>query len=307
MKNLGLFAGGIMLIAGGAFTVLCGLAFLVFLLYGPIGWIYDLVLVGPLCCLGIVVFYIGLRLVRFGREEEPEDDSIHNAPQYPPSYLLPAKKGVSMNTQSNQRPNHDARSRYNPITADKIAKPQKDIGSDLAKALSKESRLLGIPFLGLLFLTENLQLVIAPLSLLILFACLQYRLDERMKRIAAVPLAFSTLMLVLQVGFGRGTAVAAAMNGVQPTDASAWGMPFVPLFLSACLFFIPLRESVTFKVIMADACLLLMSGLIPGPGYIAIFYLVHYTLFICVIVAIFSDLKNHGLSSYFSDGEAATQ
>ena len=84
-------------------------------------------------------------------------------------------------------------------------------------------------------------------------------------------------------------------------------MPFVPLFLSTCLFFMPLRETKTFKMVMIDSFLLLASGLIPGLGFLLIFYLVHYTLFFAVVIAIISDLKNSDLKSFFSASPAATQ
>ena len=212
-----------------------------------------------------------------------------------------------MNTQNNQQPNHEARSRYNPITADQIAKRQTDKTFDFTKGLTKESRMLAIPFFGLFLVTENLQLAIAPISILILFVCLYHRMDERMRQIASIPLAFSTILLALQVGFGRGMGIAAVISGTQAKDTSAWGMPFVPLFLAACLFFIPLRETYTFKLAMADSFVLLASGLIPGEGFLVIFYLVHYTLFLAVVVAMFSDLKNHDMKSFFSENEAAAQ
>jgi hypothetical protein len=212
-----------------------------------------------------------------------------------------------MNAQNSQRRGPSVASRYNPITADQIARPWDDGTFDLTKTLSKESRMLAVPFFGLLFVAENVQLAIGPLSILLLFGCLYYRMDERMRQIASIPLAFSTFLLVIQVGFGRGMGIAAFASGVQPLDTAAWGMPFVPLFLAACLYFIPLRDTSTFKLITADSFLLLASGLVPGQGFVAVFYLVHYTLSIAVVIAIFSDLKNHDVKSFFSESQAAAQ
>jgi hypothetical protein len=69
----------------------------------------------------------------------------------------------------------------------------------------------------------------------------------------------------------------------------------------------PLRDTKTFKMVMADSFLLLASGLIPGLGFLVIFYLVHYTLFFAIVIAIFSDLKNYDVKAFFSDGQAAAQ
>jgi hypothetical protein len=65
------------------------------------------------------------------------------------------------------------------------------------------------------------------------------------------------------------------------------------MFFSVCLVFIPRRDSVTFKIILAGSCLLLASGLLPGQGFVAIFYLLDTTLFLAIVVGIFMDLKSH--------------
>ena len=145
--------------------------------------------------------------------------------------------------------------------------------------MSEQSRFLAIPLFAVIFFLGNLEPLIAPFALWLLFGCLYYRMDLRMRQIASIPLAFSTFLLVIQFAMGRGIGSAATINGLQYSQPSGWGMPFVPLFLSACLFFMPLRETMTFKLILADSSLLLASGLIPGLGFLLILYLVHYTLF----------------------------
>jgi hypothetical protein len=212
-----------------------------------------------------------------------------------------------MNGFNARQPDVAKRGRYNPITADQIARPRDDGAFDLTKTLSKGSRMLAVPFFGLLFVVENLKLAIAPISILLLFGCLYYRMDLRMRQIASIPLAFSTFLLFLQFSVGRGIGGVPSMNGLDQSDPSGWGMPFVPLFLSACLFFMPLRDTKTFKMVAADSFLLLASGLIPGLGFLVIFYLVHYTLFIAIVIAIISDLKNYDVKALFSDSQAATQ
>lgn len=68
---------------------------------------------------------------------------------------------------------------------------------------------------------------------------------------------------------------------------------WLPIFFSVCLVFIPKRESATFRIVLAASCLLLASGLLPGSGFVAIFYLVNYTLFVAIVVGIFVDLASH--------------
>jgi hypothetical protein len=74
------------------------------------------------------------------------------------------------------------------------------------------------------------------------------------------------------------------------------GFIWLPMFFSICLVFIPRRDSVTFKIVLAGSCVLLASGLLPGQGFVAIFYMVDATLFIAMVVGIFVDLKTYMLS-----------
>jgi hypothetical protein len=53
------------------------------------------------------------------------------------------------------------------------------------------------------------------------------------------------------------------------------------------------RESVTFRIVLAASCLLLASGLLPGQGFLCIFYLIDYLLFMAIVVGIFVDLKTY--------------
>jgi hypothetical protein len=66
------------------------------------------------------------------------------------------------------------------------------------------------------------------------------------------------------------------------------------MFFSICLVFIPRRDSVTFKIILAGSCVLLLSGLLPGQGFVVVFYLLDTTLFLAMIVGIFIDWKSYG-------------
>jgi hypothetical protein len=66
---------------------------------------------------------------------------------------------------------------------------------------------------------------------------------------------------------------------------------WLPMFFAICLVYMPRRDSVTFKIVFAGSCVLLASGLLPGQGFVAIFYVFDTTLFVAMIVEIFLDLK----------------
>jgi hypothetical protein len=66
---------------------------------------------------------------------------------------------------------------------------------------------------------------------------------------------------------------------------------WLPMFFAICLVYMPRRDSVTFKIVFAGSCVLLASGLLPGQGFVAIFYVFDTTLFVAMIVGIFLDLK----------------
>jgi hypothetical protein len=128
------------------------------------------------------------------------------------------------------------------------------------------------------------------LTLLVLLGCLFIRLDHHPRQIAAVPLTLAGIKLAFQM--------AEYLNSSTPSALftrgfSGPGFIWLPMFFSACLLFIPRRDSVTFKIILAGSCLLLASGLLPGEGFVAIFYLLDGTLFLAIVVGIFIDLKSY--------------
>jgi hypothetical protein len=89
-------------------------------------------------------------------------------------------------------------------------------------------------------------------------------------------------------------------NGT-PSHASGgdFGMPWLPAFLSVCLFYLPKKDSITLKVVVVEAMAVILSSLLPGEGFISILAIFHYTLFFAITVGLILDLKP-GVRSLFA-------
>jgi len=66
-------------------------------------------------------------------------------------------------------------------------------------------------------------------------------------------------------------------------------LPWVPMFLAVCIFYLPQNATVTGTIVRAAAFALLISGLIPGEGYIVILGMIQYTLFLGVLIGLIAD------------------
>ena len=184
------------------------------------------------------------------------------------------------------------RSAYNPITVDDLRKSGSASPSDFAASLlAPVPRWAAAPFFGfVLFYTEKLPFL-APLLVLILLSCLLARFEDHARKIAAVPLTLSAIKLSFAMANEAAYAFWIPSGNTHRADDGCFY--WLPIFFSVCLVFIPNRDSATFKIVLAASSLLLASGLLPGSGFIAIFYLENYTLFIAVVVGIFVDLISH--------------
>jgi hypothetical protein len=209
-----------------------------------------------------------------------------------------------MTTNSSNQP-HPAQQQngYNPITLDDLQKSGQSARSDYFGELTDPlARCVAAPLLFFIFVFSNREPLVAPLTLLVLLSCLFIRLDHHPRQIAAVPLTLAGIKLAFQM--------AEYLNSSTPNvlftrGFSGPGFIWLPMFFSACLVFIPRRDSVTFKIILAGSCLLLASGLLPGEGFVAIFYLLDGTLFLGMVVGIFIDLKSYAPAQVHSSVRAA--
>jgi hypothetical protein len=197
-----------------------------------------------------------------------------------------------MTTNASNQPNHTPQQNgYHPITFDDVQKPTQSSVEDLFRGLtSPVPRWAAAPLFGFLFFYTERMPFLAPLTILILLSCLLSRMENDVRKIAAVPLTLSAIKLSFEMS--SQLAYNFWVPGA-PGSSNDVGFLWLPIFFSVCLVFIPLRESVTFRIVLAASCLLLASGLLPGQGFLCIFYLIDYLLFIAIVVGIFVDLKTY--------------
>jgi hypothetical protein len=181
---------------------------------------------------------------------------------------------------------------YNPITLDDVRQPAQSSRQDYFGELRDPlARCVAAPLLFFIFVFGSRELLVAPLMLLVLLGCLFVRLDHHPRQIAAGPLTLAAIKLSFQMASLLNTSASgdSSLRGLSTEPGYVW----LPMFFSICLVFIPRRDSVTFKIILAGSCVLLASGLLPGQGFVAVFYLLNTTLFLAMVVGIFIDLKSY--------------
>jgi hypothetical protein len=183
---------------------------------------------------------------------------------------------------------------YNPITLEDLQRHGTSAAQtyfDLHELTSPVARCFAIPLLFMILSYTLRTPIVAPLILLVLLGCVLVRLENHPRHIAAVPLTLSSIKLAFlmesSLEFG-------SLTHIKPGNTT-WdpGFVWLPLFFSTCLILIPKRDSVTFKIVLASACVLLASGLLPAEGFLIIFYLLEGTLFFTIVVGIFADLKGN--------------
>lgn len=181
------------------------------------------------------------------------------------------------------------KSAYRPITLEDLQKSIHKSPQDLFAGLTQPvSRWAAIPIFGFFFFYVQKMPVLAPLMILVLLSCLLSGMESASRRIAGVPLALSAIKLSFQMV--AETAYPFWTPGAEYRTNDGCFL-WLPIFFSACLVFIPKRESATFKIVLAAACVLLASGLLPGHGFVVIFYMLDYMLFVAIIVGILIDLR----------------
>jgi hypothetical protein len=195
-----------------------------------------------------------------------------------------------MTTNSSNQPRPTPQQNgYNPITLDDVQKPGQFSDSDYFGELTDPlARCVAAPLLFVIFVFSGREPLVAPLTLVVLLGCLFIRLDRAPRQIAAIPLTLAGIKLAFQMGEYLNSSAPSALS---LRGFSGPGFIWLPMFFSTCLVFIPRRDSVTFKIILGGSCLLLASGLLPGQGFVAIFYLLDGTLFLAIVVGIFIDLR----------------
>ena len=172
------------------------------------------------------------------------------------------------------------RNGYNPITLNDVRPEQPD--PFFAGLDTPSSRVAGAVLFLFIFSMSRNSPVAVPMLMVLLLACLLFRMTPRERALSAVPLTFSAVRVASQLADSTGNSPASFDTG------ASW----LPLFLAAYLFFTSNRESNTGRVVFWYSLSLLLSGLIPGEGYIVICTVLYYTLWLVITLALISDLAN---------------
>jgi hypothetical protein len=143
---------------------------------------------------------------------------------------------------------------------------------------------------------------LGPVTIIVVVGCLLFRLEPWQRKFAAAPLLLAAirLCLLLPAYVADWTANFVPFHGgLSGTPGGDFGIPWIPAFLSVCLFYLPRQDSVTLKIVVAESLGLILSSLLPGAGFLSILAIFHFTLFFAISVGLLLDLKPN-LRSRFS-------
>jgi hypothetical protein len=195
------------------------------------------------------------------------------------------------------------RGTYNPITLDDLQKPGESPSEALRGPLdTNQTRSFAAVLFVLIFIFSRRFLPVAPVIIVVLLGGLLYRMNKREQLIAGAPLTFAAVRLAMLLSerfFMWDTSAYSTPGTLQANDI---GLPWMPLFFSVCLFYMPVKETYTSKVIFWNSTILLLSGLLPGDGFSVVFVLVLYALFLGIAIALACDLG--GLPKLLQAGSA---
>ena len=310
MKTAGLVFGWILAAVGLFVALPCALLTFICIFMGPYGWIYDLFIFGPLTAAGFLVFAIG-RYLRKKAGELPETNySTLNSPAISPSRPQSQKnishKEPAMTDERTNRPSEPAgeparakqsaaHSQYNPITFEHLAKPCEDEPSGIFGSWNTtQGRMIAAPVLLSIYFFSQEHIEFAPVTVGVLLACLLFRLSKRHSEIMALPLVLATLRLATLIGANFplwGPNDALAGSKATPAQALTIGLPWLPMFFAICLFYMPMSETFTNKIMVSNSVLLLSSGLLPGGVFATVFLIVFGTLFFTMLIGFALDFK----------------
>ena len=209
-----------------------------------------------------------------------------------------------MNDNNFKKQNAPSAGTYHPLTLADVqgrASEKKDGLSELLSQLQgggSRTIWLSAPLLvGLSALTATQ--ILTPLVLLCLLGVLLYRMDDTSRKLAAIPLTFGAFRLIgnvsLLLNWDSTNPNQRGWGGGGTTWETCLGIPWVPMLLAATLFYAPIKNAVTTKIMYWESIAMMISGLIPGQGFIGVLCVIHYTLFIAVTVGLAIDLQRVNL------------
>lgn len=180
---------------------------------------------------------------------------------------------------------------YNPI---RIANPEDHQQPDwFANLETPHARMLVALLFALIFGIAWQRPEFSTLTIVVVVGCLLYRLEPWQRKLATVPLLLAGIRFYLLL-----PAYSAEVIGLNPVrgrpssiPGRELGIPWILVFLSVCLFFMPRKESATLKIVVVESIAVVLSSLLPGEGFLTILAIFNYTLFFAVAVGLFVDLK----------------
>jgi hypothetical protein len=161
-----------------------------------------------------------------------------------------------------------------------------------------EARWLVMLVFALIYWVTERDPLLRPMTILVLLACLLFRMEGRAREIAGVPLTLAGIKLAYQMIPNATDLPGTHIMLTEQMKAALTGLPWVPMFLAICIFYLPQKATVTGTIVRAGAFALLISGLIPGEGYIVVLGMIQYTLFLGVLIGLIADHPWNGAAEH---------
>jgi len=180
-----------------------------------------------------------------------------------------------------------------------LLKPNQTVGSEQPPQKSgwrwaDEAKWLAIPAFAVIYVAAQQRLEFRPATMIVLLACVLFRMEKRHRQLASVVLTMAAIRLAYQMA--SHSCSPSGVAGPPQFPDTFVAMPWLPMFFAACVFYLPRFASVTGKIITIGAIAMLVSGLLPGDGYVVIFGMIQYSLFLAVGIGLAVDYstRTHG-------------
>ena len=157
-----------------------------------------------------------------------------------------------------------------------------------------QARWLAMPLFAAVYYAAQEYPEFGPLTIIMLLVCLIVRMDGRHRELTGVPLTLAALKLTFDMTPHLTHPANAFTQLSTDTRAALLAVPWLPLFLAMCVFYMPDRMTVTGKIMQVSAIVMLASGLLPGDGYLMIFGMIQYLLFVAFLVGLSVDYSTPG-------------
>jgi hypothetical protein len=190
---------------------------------------------------------------------------------------------------------------YNPITIEDMENHQQPAWFENLE--TPQVRLLIALLFTIIFSIAWYRPEFSTLAIIVVVACLLYRLEPWQRKLAATPLFLAAIRFYLFLP-AYSADLAAHIDPFTRrqdyTPGGQFGVSWILAFLSVCLFFMPRKESVTLKIVVVESLAVVLSGLLPAASFLSIFAMFNYTLFFAVAFGLFFDLKPNARALFSS-------